>query len=38
MPIEGIEIGGTIAVGPIINSDSKLSTVSSSRLLGLEED
>jgi hypothetical protein len=38
MPMEGIKIGGTIAVGPIINSDSELSTVSSSRLSGLEED
>jgi hypothetical protein len=36
--MEGIEIGGTIAVSPIIDSDSKLSTVSSSRLSGLEED
>ena len=32
MPVEGIEIGRTTAVGPIINSDSELSTVSSSRL------
>jgi len=30
--------GGTIVVGPIIDSDSELSTVSSSRLSGLEED
>jgi len=38
MPMEGIKIGGTIAVGPIIDSDSELSTVSSSRLSGLEDD
>lgn len=40
MPMEGIEIGRTSAVSPIINSNSnsELSTVSSSRLSGLEED
>jgi hypothetical protein len=38
MPMEGIEIGRTNAVGSIIDSDSKLSTVSSSRLSGLKED
>jgi hypothetical protein len=38
MPIESIKIGGTIAVSPIIDSDSELSTVLSSRLSGLEED